>query len=254
VTLSEISVVQDYNISDFLRTTDKDIKELSNQLKSYQDLIKDPDIALLVREFLSKYGKEYVKWPAAKRNHHHFLGGLLEHVVEMLDIAKALLGHYPEANSDLVYAGIILHDCGKIRELEVDGFTIDYGLEGNLIGHITLGVQMLDEIIFGNDASKFKNLVSSGKWTLLKHILLAHHGKLEFGSPTVPKTIEAGIVSRIDVLSSDTRNFKRVVEESRQIEGEGGQFSAAEFTLDGARVFLGTGTILPNKRDQEQLL
>jgi 3'-5' exoribonuclease len=133
--------------------------------------------------------------PAAKGFHHVYIGGLLEHtlsVVRLLDVASR---HYEGVDRDLLLAGGILHDIGKIREYRYEGL-IDYSDEGRLIGHIVIGVEMLDEKIATLEAFPPETAMA------LRHILLSHHGEMEFGSPKRPKTLEAMIVHQLDDLDA----------------------------------------------------
>ena len=122
--------------------------------------------------------------PAAKLLHHAYIGGLLEHVLSMALIGEHIANHYSGVDRDLLLAGIILHDVGKIKELSYKR-RIDYTDEGKLLSHIVIGVGIIDE--------KIKKIPDFPKRTelLLKHLIVSHHGVKEFGSPEVPKTIEA---------------------------------------------------------------
>lgn len=239
----------EFDLSDFLPHTHEDINNLDKKIFSYIERIADEEIRALLNDFYVEHRDAYLRSPAATHNHHNFVGGLAEHVVEMLEIADALLKHYPEASADLVYPGIILHDVGKLRELEVNGFVLNYTAEGKLLGHITIGVNMLESFV-EKHSEKFSQLRDSFKLALLKHIILSHHSKLEYGSPVKPSTIEACIVSKIDDLSSEVRVFQRVLNENENTESD---FSSSEFALDYTKVYLHSHKVLTKKTKKKVL-
>lgn len=234
--IQSISVYPDEkcDIKDFVATTKKDIDELESTIESFLEKIEDEHIAMLANGLFEKYREEFLKAPAAKSIHHHYLGGYAEHLVEMFEIAEVVVKHYTEADSDLVYAGILLHDFGKIKELQVNGFAVEYSLEGKLIGHIGLGVEMLISYLKENEA-EFGDWVSSEKLVIIKHIIYSHHGVLEFGSPVIPKTIEAEIIAKIDDLSSKARLYQRILDEN---ETNDSTFSSWD-RIVGGEVYLG---------------
>jgi 3'-5' exoribonuclease len=148
--------------------------------------------------------------PAAKTIHHAYRSGLLEHIVSItktLDFMSKL--HAPYLNRDLLFLGGILHDIGKIWELTYDR-TTDYSLEGRLIGHLVMGVELVEKkVTLLNQSEAFKNNpVSDERKAIIKHLVVAHHGRLEYGSPKVPQTLEAQVVHSIDDLDSKINEIK----------------------------------------------
>lgn len=133
--------------------------------------------------------------PAAKKMHHAYVGGLLEHTLSMAVLAERIGGHYSGIDMDLLLAGVILHDMGKIQEFEYR-FAIDYSDEGRLLSHIVIGLRILDE--------KLKAVTDFPIETeyLLKHMIVSHHGSRDFGSPEPPKTLEAILLNYIDEIDS----------------------------------------------------
>ena len=150
----------------------------------------------VLQYFLTKYEDAFYIHPAASRMHHAFMSGLAQHVYEMLKMGSAYCDLYPTVNRDLLYAGIILHDMGKLFEMSYENcIKTEYTLEGLMIGHINMMVSMIDE------ASK--ELGYSGEEVLfLKHLIISHHGKLEWGSPKEPMIIEAELLHYLDVVSA----------------------------------------------------
>ncbi|MDR0297804.1 MAG: HD domain-containing protein [Streptococcaceae bacterium] len=173
--------------------SEADLRELVNQ---FVFKIENATWMRIVRALLVKFDKEFYSFPAAKSNHHAFEGGLAYHETTMLRLAEAISGVYPQLNASLLYAGILLHDMAKC--LEFTGFeNTEYTLRGNLVGHIVL----IDEEIV--KAAKELNLdENSEDLLLLRHVVLSHHGLLEFGSPVRPQVLEAEIVHEIDMIDA----------------------------------------------------
>jgi 3'-5' exoribonuclease len=146
----------------------------------------------------------YTRAPAAKRMHHAYIGGLLEHTLSMAVLSELVAGHYNGVDRDLLLAGVILHDVGKIRELEYVNH-IDYTDEGRLLSHIVIGLSMLDEKL--TQVPDFPEAQAR----LLKHMIVSHHGSREFGSPEPPKTIEAVLLNSIDEMDSRVNSIREYV-------------------------------------------
>ncbi len=155
------------------------------------------ELKRLVFAFLddAEIGAAYREAPAAKVLHHAWIGGLLEHVVTLVRVCRAVVGFYPEVDADLLVTGAILHDVGKVRELSW-GTTFGYTLEGQMVGHISIAQGMLREKVRGLAGFPEKLAV------LVEHMILSHHGRLEFGSPKLPMTPEAVLLSALDDLEA----------------------------------------------------
>ena len=174
--------------------TTVDRKLLEEKFLGYIDAIEDADIKTIVTEIVDNHYNKLLLHPAAKTNHHEYAGGLLHHEVSMLDLAKSISSLYPTINKDLLYGGIILHDIGKTIELS-GPIATEYTVQGKLIGHISI---LQSEII---DAAK-KHNIAGEVVTLLQHMVLSHHGKLEYGSPVLPVILEAEVMYQIDNIDS----------------------------------------------------
>lgn len=168
--------------------------ELEKELHTFINEIQDQEIRTIVTEVLQNYYEQFLYHPAAKSNHHEYASGLLHHEVSMLKLAKAIIVLYPEIQKDLLYGGIILHDLGKIKELS-GPITTEYTTAGKLLGHISI---IQTDII---EAAK-KHQITKEKAMLLQHMVLAHHGKYEYGSPVLPHTLEAEVLYLIDNMDS----------------------------------------------------
>jgi 3'-5' exoribonuclease len=149
----------------------------------------------------------FLKAPAAKGWHHSYIGGLAEHVNDMLRLASAAADIYVEADRDLLFAGVLLHDLGKMGELSVMNH-IDYSDRGRLLGHISIGSEMLDEYARGIEG------FPADIHMQLKHMILSHHGQLEHGSPVLPMTLEAMLLSYIDNMDAQVRGASMAIERS----------------------------------------
>lgn len=158
--------------------------------------ITNPHWNRIVRFLLTKYQKEFFDYPAAKRNHHAYASGLAYHTTSMLRLGKSIVKEYPELNAALLYAGIILHDLGKVIELS-GAMSTEYTLAGNLVGHLVL---VNEEITKACIALKIDD--ANEDVIVLRHMVLAHHGLLEYGSPVRPRIMEAEILHQIDNLDA----------------------------------------------------
>jgi len=187
----------EYELSDFLRQTEKNIDEMFDSLISYVDSIENPWIKKLLELFFEDkdFARTFCKSPAAKTVHHSYLGGLLEHTLSMVRICDFLCGHYGDLNRDFLMAGAILHDIGKIKELEIKG-GFSYSTEGELIGHPILGVLIAREKI--EEIPGFPTKIAM----LLEHMIISHHGQLEYGAAKLPVFREAILLTFIDEIDA----------------------------------------------------
>jgi 3'-5' exoribonuclease len=207
ITLTKMRNAADSEIdtADFVPTTQFDIPTMSAELRSYVDAFKNPHLRALVFAFLDDpaIGPAFSIAPAAKRLHHAWIGGLLEHVLTLVRVCLATAPFYPEVDPDLLVTGAILHDVGKIRELSWKS-TFNYTLEGQLIGHISIAQGMLHEkvAILNTNAATGADRFPDRLRLLVEHMILSHHGKLEFGSPKLPMTPEAMLLSALDDLEA----------------------------------------------------
>jgi 3'-5' exoribonuclease len=203
IIVNNISVVDasKVHIDYFLARTEKDTKQMFEEIKEIVGRIKNPDLKALVGEFLAdaELMEKFCDVPAAIKMHHDYIGGLLEHTHNMLRIAVAILPFYPNAQVDLVLAGIFLHDIGKTEELAYD-MAFSYTDSGQLIGHISKSLLMINKKA---DALRTKGVqIEQTVLDALGHIILAHHGQYEFGSPRIPATPEAFMVYYIDDMDA----------------------------------------------------
>ena len=195
ITLTKMRLAAESEVeaADFVPATKFDIGEMWAELRGVVDGFTNAELQRLVFAFLDdeKIAEAYRQAPAAKVLHHAWIGGLLEHVLALVRVCKATAPFYPEVDVDLLVTGAILHDIGKIRELYW-GTSFGYTLEGQMIGHISIAQGMLREKVSGLPGFPEKLRV------LVEHMILSHHGKYEFGSPKLPMTPEAILLSALD--------------------------------------------------------
>jgi 3'-5' exoribonuclease len=199
ITLKKLRLAADSEIDpkDFQASTKFDVEEMWTELRGYVAAFRNGDLKRLVFSFLDDdgIGPAFKAAPAAKRLHHAWLGGLLEHVLTLVRVCLATVPFYPEVDPDLLVTGAILHDIGKVRELEWKS-SFSYTLEGQMIGHISIAQGMLREKV--QELAPFPEKLR----VLVEHMILSHHGKYEFGSPKLPMTPEAILLSALDDLEA----------------------------------------------------
>jgi 3'-5' exoribonuclease len=199
LTLDKLRVAEgeEVELSDYLPQTAFDVEELWSELERTVESITDIHLKSLLRAFLGdeEIAEAFRQAPAAKSLHHAWLGGLLEHVVSLAGLCELAAKHYPEINRDLLLTGAILHDIGKLSELSW-GTSFDYTIPGQLLGHITLGVSMIERKLVA--LPDFPAALR----VLVEHLVLSHHGKLEFGSPKLPMIAEAVMLHHLDDLDA----------------------------------------------------
>lgn len=221
VKIRAVSKVNDdeFDATRFTMASPIPLEELEKRLDGYLNSLKDKDIALLTKTLVGKYYKSYIAYPAAVRNHHEFASGLLHHTIQMADLGEAIVNLYPSIDRDMLIAGILLHDLGKT--LELSGPIIPkYTLEGKLIGHISITHAEIQKSI---EALK----INSETATLLSHMVLSHHGKYEYGSPVLPLTREAYLLSVIDDLDAKMMILDKAYDQTPE-----GEFSARIYAMD----------------------
>ena len=188
---------RDYELADFLPHTKFDVEELYSRLRAAVAEMKNPFLQKLLASFIDDpaIAAKLKRAPAAMTMHHAFIGGLIEHIVSIIGLARPISRHYPELDADLLLTGVVLHDIGKIDELRYTR-GIEYTTEGRLLGHIMIGAGMVQERIKSIPGFPAPLAV------LVEHMILSHHGSYEFGSPSLPQVREAVALNFIDDLDS----------------------------------------------------
>ncbi|MCK5112841.1 MAG: HD domain-containing protein, partial [Thermoplasmatales archaeon] len=205
----------------------KHIKEIKNeQLKNLLSMFFDDP------EFVN----EYIHSPSAMSHHHNYVGGNLEHAIGVIRLCKNICEMYSGMNRDLLICGAILHDVGKLKEYKY-GAAIDMTEEGNFIGHIVMGDRWIKEKIeeIRNNGNEFSKELE----TWLSHLVLSHHGRYEFGSPRMPKIVEACVLHYADLMDSQVKNYIQRLEEAKKITDDKWAFIYDSDVGKNRLIFLG---------------
>jgi 3'-5' exoribonuclease len=232
-----VAAADEVELADYVPHTQKDVEELWSALVRSVDSFSDRSLQSLLRSFLNDpvFAAAFREAPAAKSLHHAWLGGLLEHVVSLVGICELTARHYPEINRDLLLTGAMLHDIGKLEELRW-GTSFDYTLQGQLVGHITLGIAMIEKklAVLPDFPPALRILV--------EHMVLSHHGKLEFGSPKLPMIPEAVLLHYLDDLDAKMHMMRSEFARHEAEGGEAGEMTDWVRAMD--RPLLNTATFL----------
>lgn len=210
------ATADEYELSDFVPQSQRDIGEMWTELEGWVASFRDPDLKALLEAFLNdeEIARGLREAPAAKGLHHAWIGGLLEHILSLMGMCEMAARHYPEVNRDLLLTGVVLHDIGKLRELRW-GTSFDYTMEGQLLGHITIGIGMIEQKI-----AAIPNFPSA-KRLLVEHLVLSHHGEYEYGSPKLPMTAEAVLFHYLDNLDAKMQTVRNELARA-EAAGRGG--------------------------------
>lgn len=195
-----------FNEADAVLSAPRPIDEMWAELQDHLRGVKNDHIRVLLNRMVADHAEQLRVWPAAQVIHHAYRGGMLEHTTKMAEVGRFVANAYG-ADWDLVLAGIILHDIGKLQELAYDGGAGSYTRDGNLVGHIALGIVMVREAI--NGISGFPDELRSQ----IEHLIASHHGVKEHGSPVEPKTVEAFILASIDELDAKLNQVRKAISE-----------------------------------------
>jgi 3'-5' exoribonuclease len=216
LTIHKVRRMDDSEIdfTDYFPSSIRDPMEMWTELRATVAAMRNAHLKGLVEGLLDdeEVARRYRRAPAAKQIHHAYLGGLLEHVLSLCTLARVAAGHYANIDYDLLLTGVVLHDIGKIYELNYErGFS--YSDEGQLLGHITIALGMV--------ADKLRGLPDfpAPLRSLVEHMILSHHGQLEFGSPKLPQFPEALLLHYLDDMDSKMECMRALIENDRQVEG-----------------------------------
>jgi 3'-5' exoribonuclease len=225
----------DVDFADYFPASERNPEEMFAELRRIVAEMENPHLRRLLDAFMDdeNFARLYRTAPAAKSVHHAFLGGLLEHVLSLCKLCKLTTAHYPYVDADLVLTGVILHDMGKIAELTYDR-SFGYSAEGQLLGHIVIGLRMLTEKLarIPDFPPKLRMLV--------EHLIVSHHGEVEFGSPKVPLFPEAMLLHHLDNLDSKMECMRAMLAKDRHTDGYWTSYNAAlERSVFKRDVFLG---------------
>ena len=214
-------------LSDYVPSAPYAPCDMYNLILKFIDKIKNSEIKAIVSLVVKDNEDKLMYYPAAKKNHHAVMGGLLYHTTNMLKAGEKMCEIYTFLNTDLLYAGIILHDMAKTREMDSStlGIVSDYTPEGQLLGHITEGVKLIENAAEKTGASNEVTM-------LLQHMVLSHHYEPEYGSPVKPMIPEAELLHYLDIIDARLYDMKKASSET-----EKGKFSERIWSLENRKVY-----------------
>lgn len=213
---------REVDFGDFFPASRRAPEEMFAELQGVIAQLGNPHLKALLESLFSdpEIARRYRIAPAAKTVHHAYLGGLIEHVLSLCALARLVAPHYPGTDLDLLLAGVILHDIGKISELNYDR-SFSYSDDGQLLGHIQIGLEMIEDKLRALPGFPPRLRV------LLKHMVLSHHGEMEFGSPKTPMFAEALLLHHLDNLDSKMECMRSTAEKDQNVAGNWTGYSAA---------------------------
>ena len=208
----------DVNLDDFMILGSKEIDQLVTRLSAFMRKIRDPHLLNLAECFLmdEEFMRKFSRAPAGVKNHHAYVGGLLEHVVNLMELISRIAPLYPSINSDLLLMGAFLHDAGKVDELVYER-DFSYTDEGQLIGHVVMAIGILEKKL--REAERLSGEAVPDELVLrLKHMIVSHHGQYEYGSPKLPMTLEAVALHHLDNLDAKIHSFDQLMRDDPNVE------------------------------------
>ncbi|MCR5230873.1 MAG: HD domain-containing protein [Solobacterium sp.] len=213
------------DMSEYVMSSAKSTRELQKMINGYVSSVSSLKYRMLVQGMFDKVGKKFYEYPAASRIHHNYMGGLAEHTLGMAALAEQIISLYPQLNRDLLISGVLIHDMGKTAELG-GLISADYTTEGRLTGHISICHGWLMEV------AAEKGLADTEEAVLLRHMVLSHHGKYEFGSPVLPLLQEAEILNMIDNIDARMNTLRQAFETVKP-----GQWTSKLFALENRQFY-----------------
>jgi len=198
--------LQGFREDECILSAPRPVDEMWEELQGRLRAMTNDHLRVLLNRITTDHADQLKTWPAAQTIHHAYRGGFLEHITKMAEVG-ALLSQCYGANRDLVLAGVVLHDIGKLQELAYEGGTGSYTRDGNMVGHIALGLMLVREAI--NGMTDFPVELRAQ----VEHLVASHHGTREYGSPVEPKSIEAFILSSVDELDAKINQVRRAIAE-----------------------------------------
>ena len=220
-----ISKAASYDINELIMSSPFSKDELSDYISKCVNTIENDNLQKIVCSLLNECGGDFYEYQAASKIHHAYVGGLATHTYEMLKLGVEVCKIFEEVSYDYLISGIIIHDIGKINEYQKPTVG-DFSSEGKLLGHISI----LDAKIYEN--AKKLGIEDSEEIMVLRHMILSHHGKKEFGSPVLPSTMEAVVLNLIDDLDSKINLISKELSDVKE-----GEFSGKVFALNDIQLY-----------------
>lgn len=215
------------NALDFVESAPIESMEMIHKIDEYVEKIQNQDIKRLTAYLFSEKKEKLIYYPAAKTHHHNIRGGLLYHILTMLEVGEKISDSYPFINNDILFSGVILHDLAKVNEIDANemGIVEDYSMEGKLLGHIIQGINDIDRA-----ALELK--IDDEAKVLIQHMILSHHYYPEFGSPKKPLIPEGELLHYLDVMDARMYAMEKALTNVKE-----GDFAEKNFTLEGRSMY-----------------
>lgn len=226
--ITKLQAATNVAMEQFIETAPMVPEAMQAEVQTYVAAITDPTIQTVIQQLFAKYADAFYQFPAASKNHHDYMGGLAYHTLCMLRLATSLQTLYPILNRDYLYAGVLLHDLGKVVELS-GPIATEYTTKGKLLGHITI---MVSEIEVVAQQLQLTSEAEQEVIMILQHLVLSHHGKLEYGSPKVPLMMEAEMLTYIDNIDAKMMMMERALNGV-----EPGEFTQRVFALENRQLY-----------------
>lgn len=235
-------------MQDFVLASARASEDMLDELKRYIAMIEDEQLKNLLQTiFQGETLERFQQAPAAKKMHHAYLGGLLEHTLSVTGMALRTAEHYPSLDKDMLLAGALLHDLAKIDELDYSSPAFQYTDRGRLLGHITIGVEMIRQAAGEMETQGQK--IPEERLDLLTHIILSHHGQLMFGSPVLPMTPEAILLHHLDDMDAKMNHMDSL---RAKMESSGWQWTDYQRHLERYLYLRGEGSNNPERSEDRE--
>ncbi|MCF0245980.1 MAG: HD domain-containing protein [Ileibacterium sp.] len=232
-----MTVLPEEMAADYVRQAPMERSDMEKEMLALVDSLENSIIKNMVSALLEENRLNFLVYPAAVKNHHNYVGGLAYHTLSMARLAESVLAMYPYLNRDLLLAGILLHDLGKTIELS-EPVLPEYTAAGNLLGHISLMSNLIDREAVRQKVENTEEVM------LLKHLILSHHGKMEYGSPVVPMIPEAEVLTILDNLDARLVMMKDSIDQTLP-----GMFGPRVFALDNRMIYRRKDYIDPEEQE-----
>lgn len=219
ITATDMNAAPDPDMANFLPASRRNRDTMLTELEALVATLAEPWQGFVRHTLLNDtFRKQFANAPAARQMHHAYIGGLMEHSLSMAQLAAMLADHYSYVNKDLLVAGALLHDMGKVIEYSIAG-QFDYSEDGRLVGHIVRAITLIEK------AAAELGTLSEDQLRQLVHLVASHHGTKEWGSPVVPQTLEAILLHQVDLLDSRVQGFMDHIHNDQFEDGWSVQYS-----------------------------
>ena len=225
--IRKITEQDDFDVSELVASSPVDSSWMAKEIYAKVETFEDDELRTIVTYLLKKRGESLLNAPAAVNMHHAERGGLLFHTLSMLRVAERICEVYPFLDRELLFSGVIIHDLGKIDEMEINdlGLASKYTMQGELVGHLVKGAEEISKA-----AQELG--ISEETEVLLEHMVISHHGQPEFGAAKLPSFAEAEVLSVIDMLDATLFEFNTAIENVAV-----GEFSSRQWALDNRKIY-----------------